>query len=271
MKEQTDASLKLVFHSQLHVITAIPGYSHPRQSVSLQLRRHRLRSGRKGSRPSCGVIEEHPRLESYSSSTASRRLRHLALKRRRPNLVHQTFPKHTLVSILCKVHSELGVLTLQISVTIRDEHPRDDPAHGSESSANKEDSLSALLGVSEGVLNGCENLRADSGPGFPDRGGEAHEMPAKRCREGFRGAEEGCYARTHLAEGVEDPVQNDEERKDGLDLIERPADDEAQDGPEPKTKTHSLFAADTIHEQPPDQASRQVETIHDRTISDILD
>ena len=56
-----------------------------------------------------------------------------------------------------------------------------------------------------------EDLRADSGAGFADCGGETHVVAAKGRGEGFGGCEEGGDAGTHFAEGVEDAVEDDEE------------------------------------------------------------
>ena len=122
----------------------------------------------------------------------------------------------------------------------------------------------------EGLLDGREDLRADGRAGLSERRSEAHVVASERGGEGFRGGEEGGHAGTHLTEGEEDTVHDDEEWEDRLDGAESTAEDETPDTPQGEAKGHGLLAADLVHEVTADDASGQVEAVDDCTEADVL-
>lgn len=87
-------------------------------------------------------------------------------------------------------------------------------------------------------------------------------MAAQRCWERFRGGKESGDAGTHFSEGVEDAVEDDEEREDFLNGSERAAEDKAEDAPAEEAEGHCLFAAYAVHEEAADYAAGEVEAIH---------
>ncbi len=86
-------------------------------------------------------------------------------------------------------------------------------------------------------------------------------MTSEGRGKGLSRAEECSYAGTHLAEGVEDAVQDDEEWEDGLDWVQRTAEDEAKDRPACEAEAHGLFAADAVHEEAADETAGEVELL----------
>lgn len=71
-----------------------------------------------------------------------------------------------------QVLPEQNVLILQISVLVRDQEPRNKGTGHGKRSANQEDALDALVGVTERVLDGDEDLSADGSSGLADGGSE---------------------------------------------------------------------------------------------------
>lgn len=74
------------------------------------------------------------------------------------DILLQRLAKIARETILLKVGTEPGVLTLKISVTVGNQSPRDDATHCREGGSNEEDCADALEIVAERVLNGSEYL-----------------------------------------------------------------------------------------------------------------
>lgn len=129
----------------------------------------------------------------------------------------------------------------------------------------------ALLGARERILDGSEYLRADRSTGLAHSRCKAKVVAAKWSGEGFRSAKEGRDTRAHLAESVENAVEDDKEREDGLDRSNRAAQDEAKESPEEEAERHGLLAADLVHEESADDAAGKVEAVHDGSVADVLD
>lgn len=72
---------------------------------------------------------------------------------------------------------------------------------------------------------------------------------------------QSCDTWSHLAEGVEDTVQHNEEREDALNWVECTSDDEAQDRPAEETKRHGLLASDLVHQKSTHDAAWEIETV----------
>ena len=58
--------------------------------------------------------------------------------------------------MLRQIHSAFRVLALQVTISVRNEYPRDDPADGRKSRTNEEHRLRALLRVTEGATDTSE-------------------------------------------------------------------------------------------------------------------
>ena len=95
-------------------------------------------------------------------------------------------------------------------------------------------------------------------------------MASERRGEGLGSAQESGDTGAHLAKGVEDAVQDDEEREDGLDGPDSAAQDEAQETPEEEAEGHGLLAANPVHEEAADDAAWEVEAVDHRAIADVL-
>ena len=107
--------------------------------------------------------------------------------------------------------------------------------------------LLPLERIAEAILDRRKDLRPDRRAGFPDGGCKPDIMAAERRREALGGAEEGRDAGAHFAEGVEDAVEDDEEREDGLDGVQGAANDEAHYRPAEEAEGHGLFSANAVH------------------------
>jgi hypothetical protein len=94
-------------------------------------------------------------------------------------------------------------------------------------------------------------------------------VATERRWEGLGRAQKGRHARPHLAEGVEDAVENDEEGEDGLNGPEGAANDESHDGPAEEAKGHGLLSTDAVHQDTADDAARQVEAVDDSLDEDV--
>ena len=195
-----------------------------------------------------------------------------------------------------KILPELGILALQSKVVIRNKHPCDDTTNESKRSTNQENSLSTLELVRERILDRREDLSANSRSSLTDSCREAKEVATQWSWEGFGTTEERCdlfveisllwfyrilfvrvlrreftYTRTHFTEGVEDAIQDNEERQDKLDLPKSTTGYKTQKSPEAETQSHSLLTADFIHKKTTDEAAWKVETIYNSTIANVLD
>src|ERR1700722_18458550 len=125
----------------------------------------------------------------------------------RLDLLRQTLSVEARVmAIRLEEFSETQVLGLQIPLLVWNQEPRDQPSRHSKPSSNQEHRLLALERVRERVLDRRKDLRPDRCAGFSNGCGEAEVMASKWGREGLRSTEEGCDARAHLTEGVEDSV-----------------------------------------------------------------
>jgi hypothetical protein len=94
----------------------------------------------------------------------------------RLDLLLQRVSEHASVSILFQVSAEPSILTLEISLPVRDKKPSDQAAHQRKGSANEENSLDALLRIVKRVLYGCEDLCADRCSRFAYCCGQAKEV-----------------------------------------------------------------------------------------------
>ena len=104
-------------------------------------------------------------------------------------------------------------------------------------------------------------MRSDGGASLAHSSCEAEVVASEWGGERLGRAEESRDAGAHLAEGVEDAVQDDEEREDGLDGVQGAADDEAHDGPAEEAEGHGLLAADAVHKKTADDTAGEVETV----------
>lgn len=84
--------------------------------------------------------------------------------------------------------------------------------------------------------------------------------PAKIC----------TYTRAHLSERVEDTIQHDEQREDGLDERKSTTNDKAKDRPSEKAQNHGVSAANAIHEKSSNDAPGEVNTVNNCTETDFL-
>lgn len=80
----------------------------------------------------------------------------------------------------------------------------------------------------------------------------------------------GTYARAHLSQRIEDAIEHDKQRENGLDGTEGATNDEAQDRPQEETQSHRLLAADPVHEEAADEAAGEVEAVDDSAEPDVL-
>jgi hypothetical protein len=182
------------------------------------------------------------------------------------------------VAIKARVHSmvfqirpELHILALQVALLIRNQEPSDQAADESKCCTNHEHPLLALLGVREGILNRSEDLRADGCACFAHSRRKAKVVATQGGWEGLCGAEESCHAGAHLAQSVEDAIQDNKKRKNCLDRANGAAEDEPEDGPEEEAQSHGLLAANPVHEEPPYDAAGEIKAVDDSAIANILD
>jgi hypothetical protein len=81
---------------------------------------------------------------------------------------------------------------------------------------------------------------------------------------------EATYTRTHLSERVEDAVENYKQRENTLNRLQGTSDDETKNSPEEKAESHGLLAADSVHEQSANDGTREVETVHNSAVANVL-
>lgn len=168
------------------------------------------------------------------------------------NVVHLSFrTKATNISAVQQVPPKIIVLATKILIPIRNQKPRDQRTSHGKSRPDQESTLQSFTLGRERFLNGDENLRADGGSRLPYCSRKADEMPSKWCGKRLGAAEEGgdlrkrgqsmrntcnlahvgnglTHAGTHLAQPIEDAVQDDEEGQDLHDWEDSAADDEAE-------------------------------------------
>jgi hypothetical protein len=173
--------------------------------------------------------------------------------------------------MVLEVRSELNILAFHLTLFIRDKEPGDQPTDQCKSRADQEHALLTLLGTGERVLDWSEHFSSNRCSSFSHCGCEAHVMATQWSREGLCGAEEGSHTRPHLTQGIEDAVEDNEEREDGLNRSECSTEDKSEDAPEKEAQGHRLLATNAVHEKAADNATREVEAIHDSTIANILD
>jgi len=125
--------------------------------------------------------------------------------------------------------------------------------------------------IRETALGRHKHLRADRATRFADRCGKTQKEPSERRGERLCAAQKRSDAGTHLAKGLEDAVQHDEEREDVLDGRERAADDETRDGLAGEAERHGLLAPDAVHEEAAGDAAGEIEAVHRGAEVDVLD
>lgn len=92
--------------------------------------------------------------------------------------------------MLLQIRAKLDIFTLKITVSVRNQGPRDDATDCCESRTNQEHSLGTLLLIGEGVLDGREDLSTNGSTCLANGSCEAKEMPANGSWERLCAAEE---------------------------------------------------------------------------------
>ena len=92
--------------------------------------------------------------------------------------------------ILLVIRAETNVLALEILLLVGNQEPCDQAADGREGGTDKENTLDALLGVWEGILDGGEHLSSDGCASLSHSRCQAQEVSAERGGEGLSATEE---------------------------------------------------------------------------------
>ena len=79
------------------------------------------------------------------------------------------------------------------------------------------------------------------------------------------------YARTHLAKGVKDAVEDDKEWEHAQDRLKGTTNNEGEQRPQNKTEGHGLFTADAVHQKAADDGAREQEAIDHSAVANSLD